>query len=249
MIVPVIMAGGSGTRLWPLSRTAFPKQFLALNSQLTMLQETLVRLDGLDTGRLMVICNEAHRFLVAEQLRSQNQQADILLEPVGRNTAPAIALAALQALKSKPQEPPILLMLAADHVIADNNAFLSAIKSLQKPVSEGAFGTLGVVPTEPATGYGYIKSKQGLNNLRLVEEFVEKPSAQMAEKYLEQGYLWNSGMFMVRADRYLEELENYRSDIYQACVKSMENSQQDMDFVRVDKDIFESCPDLSLIHI
>ena len=246
MIVPVIMAGGSGTRLWPLSRTAFPKQFLALNSQLTMLQETLVRLDGLDTGRLMVICNEAHRFLVAEQLRSQNQQADILLEPVGRNTAPAIALAALQALKSKPQEPPILLMLAADHVIADNNAFLSAIKSLQKPVSEGAFGTLGVVPTEPATGYGYIKSKQGLNNLRLVEEFVEKPSAQMAEKYLEQGYLWNSGMFMVRADRYLEELENYRSDIYQACVKSMENSQQDMDFVRVDKDIFESCPDESI---
>ncbi|MEY8200438.1 MAG: mannose-1-phosphate guanylyltransferase/mannose-6-phosphate isomerase [Colwellia sp.] len=246
MIIPVIMAGGSGTRLWPLSRTAFPKQFLALNSQLTMLQETLARLNGLDTGRAMVICNEEHRFLVAEQLRQQNQKADILLEPVGRNTAPAIALAALQALNASPKQPPILLILAADHVITNTPAFVEAIEKLQGPVEEGVFGTLGIVPTEAATGYGYIKSKAGANNLRLVEQFVEKPNADMAKHYVEQGYLWNSGMFMVRADRYLEELHKYRPDIYDVCVNAMKHTTKDMDFVRIDKAVFETCPDESI---
>ncbi|MEH6345153.1 MAG: mannose-1-phosphate guanylyltransferase/mannose-6-phosphate isomerase [Bermanella sp.] len=246
MIIPVVMAGGSGTRLWPLSRTAFPKQFLALNSQLTMLQETLARLDGLETDRAMVICNEEHRFLVAEQLRQQNQKADILLEPVGRNTAPAIALAALQALKNSPEEPPVLLVLSADHVINDSAAFVKAINELKTPVSEGVFGTLGIVPTEAATGYGYIKSKSGDANLRLVEQFVEKPDAETAQLYIDQGYLWNSGMFMVRADRYLDELKKYHPNIFNVCSKAMMNSQQDMDFVRVDKAVFETCPDESI---
>ena len=257
MIIPVVMAGGSGTRLWPLSRTAFPKQFLALNSQLTMLQDTLARLNGLDTGRAMVICNEEHRFLVAEQLRQQNQKADILLEPVGRNTAPAIALAALQALKASPKQAPILLVLAADHVITNTPAFVEAIEKLQAPVQEGVFGTLGIVPTEAAIGYGYIKSKAGANNLRLVEQFVEKPDAKTAAFYVEQNraisgepgshkWLWNSGMFMVRADRYLEELQKYRPDIYDVCVNAMKHTEEDMDFVRIDKAIFETCPDESI---
>ena len=239
MITPVIMAGGSGTRLWPLSRTAFPKQFIALTSQLTMLQETAARLNGLSNAAPMVICNEEHRFLVAEQMRQQNLQPSILLEPVGRNTAPAIALAAIKAVES--DKDAVLLVLAADHVIEDVEAFQQCVKSLLPAVQEGKFGTLGIVPTEAATGYGYIKAVGGS-----VSEFVEKPDAETAAKYVADGYLWNSGMFLIRADRYLEELKNLRSDIYDACVKSMAETQQDLDFVRIDKEAFEACPDESV---
>jgi mannose-1-phosphate guanylyltransferase len=253
MIIPVIMAGGSGTRLWPLSRTAFPKQFIALTSKLTMLQETAARiagLSGVDSQSVasMVICNEEHRFLVAEQMRQQNLQPSILLEPVGRNTAPAIALAAIKAIETDKEA--VLLVLAADHVIEDVEAFQRCVKSLLPSVQKGKFGTLGIVPTDAATGYGYIKptaSSAGLGEgLSSVSEFVEKPDAETAAKYVADGYLWNSGMFLMRADRYLEELKNLRSDIYEACANSMVETQQDLDFVRIDKEAFEASPDESV---
>jgi mannose-1-phosphate guanylyltransferase len=253
MLVPVIMAGGSGTRLWPLSRTAFPKQFIALTSSLTMLQETAARINGLSNAAPMVICNEEHRFLVAEQMRQQNLYPSILLEPVGRNTAPAIALAAIKAVAdakaSASQEAPVLLVLAADHVIEDVEAFQQCVKTLLPEVQAGKFGTLGIVPTEAATGYGYIQSTNNTDSasdIKVVSEFVEKPDAETAAKYVADGYLWNSGMFLIRADRYLEELKNCRADIYDACVKSMVNTQQDLDFVRIDKEAFEACPDESV---
>lgn len=261
MITPVIMAGGSGTRLWPLSRTAYPKQFIALTSKLTMLQETAARLSGLSqaAGRdsvspqPMVICNEEHRFLVAEQMRKMQLQPSILLEPVGRNTAPAIALAAIQAMKTDIEA--VLLVLAADHVIEDVPAFQQCVKTLLPQVQAGKFGTLGIVPTEAATGYGYIKPldfssdsavKSESSVVQTVCEFVEKPDAETAAKYVADGYLWNSGMFLIRADRYLQELKNFRADIYDACVKSMVSTQQDLDFVRIDKAAFEACPDESV---
>jgi mannose-1-phosphate guanylyltransferase len=265
MIIPVIMAGGSGTRLWPLSRTAFPKQFIALTSSLTMLQETAARLNGLAGDAPMVICNEEHRFLVAEQMRQQNLHPSILLEPIGRNTAPAIALAAIKAVAdakaSASAEAPVLLVLAADHVIEDVEAFQQCVKTLLPQVQAGKFGTLGIVPTEAATGYGYIQSTvssdASSNGTNVVTEFVEKPDAETAASYIEQNgaisgelgshkWLWNSGMFLIRADRYLEELKNCRADIYDACVKSMANTQQDLDFVRIDKAAFEACPDESV---
>jgi mannose-1-phosphate guanylyltransferase len=250
MIIPVIMAGGSGTRLWPLSRKAFPKQFIALTSSLTMLQETAARLNGLSNAAPMVICNEEHRFLVAEQMRQQNLHPSILLEPVGRNTAPAIALAAIKALAdvkaSASQETPVLLVLAADHVIEDIEAFQQCVKALLPEVQAGKFGTLGIVPTEAATGYGYIKSADSSKATNVVTEFVEKPDSETAAKYVADGYLWNSGMFLIRADRYLEELKNCCADIYDACVKSMANTQHDLDFVRIDKEAFEACPDESV---
>lgn len=251
MIIPVIMAGGSGTRLWPLSRTAFPKQFIALTSTLTMLQETAARINGLSASEPMVICNEEHRFLVAEQMRQQNLHPSILLEPVGRNTAPAIALAAIKALETNKEA--VLLVLAADHVIEDVNAFHRCVNTLLPAVQAGKFGTLGIVPTEAATGYGYIQagdiaeSKASTTDVvKTVSQFVEKPDAETAAKYVADGYLWNSGMFLIRADRYLEELKNFRADIYDACIKSMATTQQDSDFVRIDTDAFAACPDESI---
>lgn len=245
MIIPVIMAGGSGTRLWPMSRTAFPKQFLALGNNLTMLQQTAARLDGLSSGKPIVITNEEHRFLVAEQMRQQKSDADILLEPVGRNTAPAIALAALHLLNANTEETPVMLVLASDHVIQDDKAFQNSVMTLLPDVEAGKFGTLGILPTEPATGYGYIK-RASSDQLACVEAFVEKPDAVTAQQYLEEEYLWNSGMFMIRADRYLDELKEYRPDIYLACEAAMADTAQDLDFIRVGKDAFESCPDESI---
>jgi len=245
MIFPVIMAGGSGTRLWPMSRTAFPKQFLALGNQLTMLQQTASRLNGLDSGKPVVITNEEHRFLVAEQMRQQNVSSDIILEPMGRNTAPAIALAAMQLLKNNEELNPVMLVLASDHVIQNVDAFQRSVLALLPEVKAGKFGTLGILPTEPATGYGYIK-RDGSDLLAGVEQFVEKPDVATAKSYVEQGYLWNSGMFMIRADRYLEELETYRPDIYQACHAAMKETAPDLDFIRVDKEAFEACPDESI---
>jgi mannose-1-phosphate guanylyltransferase len=255
MLRTIIMAGGSGTRLWPLSRTAFPKQFIPLTSSLSMLQETAMRINGLSdsdqesNNTQIVICNEEHRFLVAEQMRKLNLQPSILLEPVGRNTAPAIALAAIQAMKTDKEV--VLLVLAADHVIKDVHAFQQCVKTLLPQVQGGKFGTLGIVPTEAATGYGYIKLEDSIESasadkVQTVCEFVEKPSAEIAAKYVADGYLWNSGMFLIRADRYLEELKNYRADIYDACVKSMDSTHQDLDFIRIDKAAFETCPDESV---
>jgi mannose-1-phosphate guanylyltransferase len=253
-LIPVIMAGGSGTRLWPLSRTAFPKQFLSLGYDQTMLQQTVARLDGLSSvsglndAAPIIITNEDHRFLVAEQLRQMNRDASILLEPVGRNTAPAIALAAFQAMKDNTSgEAPVLLVLAADHVIKDTAAFQKAAAALLPAVQAGKFGTLGIVPTEAATGYGYIKAGTESAGLFAVEQFVEKPDAETAQGYLDSGkYYWNSGMFMIRADRYLEELKRFSPEMFAACEAAMANTQQDLDFIRVDKEAFVKCPDDSI---
>jgi mannose-1-phosphate guanylyltransferase len=253
-LIPVIMAGGSGTRLWPLSRTAFPKQFLSLGYDQTMLQQTVARLDGLSSvsglndAAPIIITNEDHRFLVAEQLRQMNRDASILLEPVGRNTAPAIALAAFQAMKDNTSgEAAVLLVLAADHVIKDTAAFQKAAAALLPAVQTGKFGTLGIVPTEAATGYGYIKAGTESAGLFAVEQFVEKPDAKTAQGYLDSGkYYWNSGMFMIRADRYLEELKRFSPEMFAACEAAMANTQQDLDFIRVDKEAFVKCPDDSI---
>lgn len=248
MITPVILSGGSGTRLWPLSRTMFPKQFLPLNSELAMLQETVARLDGIETSNPQVICNEDHRFLVAEQMRQMGLKAKILLEPVGRNTAPAIALSALE-LKTSGQGDSVMLVLAADHVIENVPAFHRAIATALPQAVAGKLVTFGIVPTEPATGYGYIKgaSNGNADPVMSVSAFVEKPDVDTATAYLESGdYFWNSGMFMFRADRYLEELAAHRPDMLSACESAMKGTSYDLDFVRVDHDAFAACPDDSI---
>ncbi len=201
MILPVIMAGGSGTRLWPLSRQLLPKQFLTLNGEHSMLQNTAMRLAGIEHEAPVVICNEEHRFSVAEQFRANNiANSGIILEPVGRNTAPAIALAALNAVKNG--DDPLLLVLAADHVIKNEAAFCQSVNNAAPLAEEGKLVTFGIVPTAPETGYGYIKGGDSISGAEsdafVVSEFVEKPDLATAEQYLASGdYYWNSGMFLV----------------------------------------------------
>ncbi|PAU86544.1 mannose-1-phosphate guanylyltransferase/mannose-6-phosphate isomerase [Pseudomonas sp. WN033] len=247
MLFPVIMAGGSGSRLWPLSRQLNPKQFLALaDAQLTMLQATIQRLEGLDTGQPLLICNEQHRFLAAEQLRQLGMnEASILLEPVGRNTAPAIALAALKALEKA--DDPILLVLAADHLIQDVVAFHASIEAALPLAAGGKLVTFGILPTHPETGYGYIEKGQSSGGGYLVKRFVEKPDQPTAQEYLASGkYFWNSGMFMFRASRYLKELERFQPEILAASSKALELGEQDMHFTRIDPETFASCPEDSI---
>lgn len=245
--LPVIMAGGSGTRLWPLSRELFPKQFLALDGQRSMLQATVARLEGLTSTQPLVICNEAHRFLVAEQLRQVNALSrNILLEPAGRNTAPAVALAALQARADG--SDPLLLVLAADHVIQDTAAFQTSVRTALPLAEAGSLVTFGIVARRPETGYGYIKRGAAVaDGAWAVERFVEKPALELAEQYVASGdYDWNSGMFLFKASRYLEELEAHRPDILDACRAALANPQPDLDFVRVDEAAFRACPDESI---
>ena len=238
MIKAVLLAGGSGTRLWPLSRATHPKQFLALDGEDTMLQATMKRLEGLNIESSVTICNEEHRFFVAEQLREINKLGSIILEPIGRNTAPAIALAAFAA-----EGDPLLLVLAADHVIQDEAAFTQALTEAIPLAEEGKLVTFGIVPNEPHTGYGYIEKGQEVKGGFVVDRFVEKPSSDVAQEYLDSGgYLWNSGMFLFRASRYLEELKKYRSDIFDACEISMVNAEPDLDFIWVNKNKFMACP-------
>ena len=244
MLKSVIMAGGSGTRLWPLSRAAHPKQFLALHGDGTMLQATVKRLDGLDIQSSVTICNEEHRFFVAEQLREINRLGSIILEPVGRNTAPAIALA---AFSSQEGEDPLLLVLAADHVIQDQAAFTKTIMAAIPLAESGKLVTFGIVAHEPDTGYGYIKKGVPQAAGFSVDAFVEKPSIEVAKEYLESGdYFWNSGMFLFRASRYLEELKKFRGDIYESCKAVMAGAESDLDFLRINKEKFESCPSQSV---
>ncbi|KGA42889.1 mannose-1-phosphate guanyltransferase [Pectobacterium odoriferum] len=246
MILPVIMAGGSGSRLWPLSRTLYPKQFLSLISNLTMLQDTVMRLHDIEHKSPLFICNEEHRFIVAEQLRQKSiKHSGIILEPVGRNTAPAIALAALQAIQNG--DDPILLVLAADHAIQNEDAFVAAVSSAITHASKGKLVTFGIVPNRPETGYGYIRRGSSIESAFTVASFVEKPDAVSAQNYLDSGeYYWNSGMFMFKASRYLKELECHSPEIYNACSKSIEGINKDLDFIRLDSKAFHICPDDSI---
>lgn len=255
------MAGGSGSRLWPLSRQLYPKQFLPLNSQQTMLQETCTRLDGLEHMPPLLVCGEDHRFTVAEQLRTLDQaHSGIVLEPAGRNTAPAVALAALQALalsreasssEAYSNEDPLLLVLAADHVIKDPAAFQQAVRAAQPLAENGELVTFGIVPKGPETGYGYIRRAADKavtdQDAFKVAEFVEKPDLKTAQKYVDSGdYFWNSGMFLFRASRFIEELKTHRPDILSACERAMADATIDVDFVRPDKAAFLGCPEDSI---
>ena len=254
-LFPVIMAGGSGSRLWPLSRVLYPKQFLCLKGELTMLQATVSRLDRVACKNPVVICNEEHRFIVAEQLRDMGKLAEnIILEPAGRNTAPAVALAAIAALRSSPNDDPLMLILAADHVIQDESAFHNAVEAAIPLALNGKLVTFGIVPDAPETGYGYIRrgevchAETSVDSVAFkVAQFVEKPDADTAQAYLSSGeYYWNSGMFLFRAGRYLEELEKYRPDILAACQTAMEAVDPDLDFLRVDEEAFLACPEDSI---
>lgn len=247
MFQPVILAGGSGSRLWPLSRQLNPKQFLPLTGERTMLQETVLRLDGLGAETPLIICNDEHRFLAAEQMRGIGRDsATIMLEPVGRNTAPAIALAALRATAGG--DDPLLMVLAADHLIQDVAAFHAAIEKAVPLAAEGRLVTFGIVPDRPETGYGYIQ--RGAENAGggfKVARFVEKPDLQTAEAYLAGGeHYWNSGMFLFRASRYLEELRRHRPEIADHCSRALELAERDLDFVRIDRAGFEACPSDSI---
>ncbi|MEO5629666.1 MAG: mannose-1-phosphate guanylyltransferase/mannose-6-phosphate isomerase [Thermomonas sp.] len=238
---PVLLSGGSGTRLWPLSREAYPKQFLALVGEDTMLQATWARVAALVDAAPIVVAGEDHRFLVAEQLRQIGAPTpSILLEPVGRNTAPAIAAAALQAMRGG--DDPLLLVLPSDHVVRDAHAFRDAVRAAMPAAEQGELVTFGIVPDAPETGFGYIHADAG-EGARPVLGFVEKPDAATAQEYLDSGgYYWNSGMFLFRASRYLEELQKFRPDIVAGVRAAFDAALRDGDFIRLDKDAFTACP-------
>lgn len=251
LLLPVILSGGSGTRLWPLSRESYPKQFHALVGKHTMLQDTALRLRDLQgvpqAQAPMIICNGEHRFMAAEQLRAVGiESPTIVLEPVGRNTAPALTLAALLAQHG--DQDPVLLVMPSDHLIADNAAFLAAVKLAYAQAAQGAMLTFGIVPTRAETGYGYIRTGVALDGGgQRVQGFTEKPDAATAQAYLTSGeYLWNSGLFMVRASVWNRALEHCRSDILQACRLAVGEAQRDLDFVRPYAPAFDACPSDSI---
>lgn len=247
MILPVIIAGGSGSRLWPLSRTHYPKQFHSLISDKSLLIDTLKRLENIDHVAPLIICNEEHRFLVAEQLRQNSLiSSGIILEPIGKNTCPAIALAAFQAIRNG--DDPFLLVLAADHAITDCKSFEAAISAAYATATRNMLVTFGIVPSAPETGYGYIKKGDVLdNNAFQVEQFKEKPDLATAEEYIKsKAYLWNSGMFLFKASTFLNELQAKAPEIFSSCSNAIKNAIYDMDFVRIDNDAFYKCKSESI---
>lgn len=251
MLTPVILSGGAGTRLWPLSRELYPKQLLALIGERTMLQQTALRLEGLAATPPVIVCNEAHRFLVAEQLRQIHiEPRALVLEPFGRNTAPAIALAAQAALKAAggtADADPVLLVLPADHVIRDVPAFQKAARVALPAAEQGKLVTFGVVPSAPETGYGYIQRETGQSGVHRIARFVEKPDADKAAQFLRSGeYYWNSGMFMFKARRYLQELERLAPEIAKVCATAFSSAKSDLDFTRIESKAFEACPSDSI---
>ena len=246
MIVPVILSGGSGTRLWPLSRRLYPKQFLCLVNETSLFQDTIIRLPDEVTDPL-VICNEEHRFIVAEQLRQINSNnKGIILEPIGKNTAPAIAIAAMSLLNEK--EDPTLLVLSADHLIQDNEQFSNSIEIARKIAATGKMVTLGIHPHKPEIGYGYIEvDNSEKNEYYNIISFTEKPNLKSAKKYLNSGnHYWNSGIFIFKASVYLNELKKYEPEIFTICKKSCVNPPKDLDFIRLDNEEFYKCPNKSI---
>ena len=250
-MIPLILSGGSGTRLWPLSRQQRPKQFLpVVDDELTLFQSTITRLSGLaDLETPLVVCNEDHRFMVAEQLRQLGLQSQgIILEPVGRNTAPAIALAALFLAERDPSA--LLLVLPADHVIQDTSTFHQAVNVAKQVAQDGYLVTFGIVPTQAETGYGYIQTGAALTDAQTahnVKRFVEKPNLATAESYVASGdYLWNSGMFLFRADVYLQALEQFQPEVLQTCRAALQVQNHDLDFIRIDADSFAASPNISV---
>ena len=248
-MIPVILSGGSGSRLWPLSRKQFPKQFLALTGEHTLFQQTLERLvfEGMDTP--IVVCNKDHRFIVNEQLAARKLESQrILMEPFGRNTAPAVALTAMMLVNEGRDE--LMLVLPADHVLDDQKALQRALALATVAAERGEMVLFGVPATKPETGYGYIKSTNDAllpEGVSRVSHFVEKPDEKRATEFVQAGgYFWNSGMFLFRASRFLEELKKHDPDIYDTCLLTLERSQQDPDTVTIDEATFACCPDNSI---
>ena len=250
-LIPIILSGGSGTRLWPLSREKYPKQLLPLINEDSLLQATIRRMDGLKGVQLsapMIVCNEEYRFVIAEQLRVMERKGSILLEPFGRNTAPALTLAALAALREG--DDSILLVMPSDHVIMDVESFQAAVLAGMSQAMDGRIVTFGITPDAPETGYGYIQSGELIEQGKTayhIARFVEKPDLSTAQAYLNAGnYLWNSGLFMMRASVWLSAIGKCRSDILKACQAAWDQGSADGDFLRVDKKAFEQCPSDSI---
>lgn len=248
MLIPVLLSGGVGSRLWPLSRELNPKQFLPLVGEQSLLVDTALRTRAIpDCGDPIVVCNEEHRFMVAEQLRQQGvSPLAIILEPVGRNTAPAVAIAAMQAVRVDPEA--VILVLPADHVIKDSAAFADAVSVGLPRAKSGNLVTFGIIPEGPETGYGYIRREsRDQEGSFAIAEFVEKPSLEVATDYVKSGdYLWNSGMFLLGAQAFLDELSIYAPEIRAAVEKAVAQASEDLDFTRLDKAAFEKCPSDSI---
>ena len=246
LILPVVLSGGSGTRLWPLSREKYPKQLLPLIGDDSLLQATVRRVADIPGAQIappMVVCNEEYRFVIAEQLRLMGKPGSILLEPFGRNTAPALTLAALAAMRDG--DDPVLLVMPSDHVILDTAAFQAVVRQGAALADAGAVVTFGITPAAPETGYGYIQGGKayGADGAMTIARFVEKPDRETAQKYLDDGsYFWNSGLFMMRASVWLAAIEVCRSDILAACLEAWQKGSTDGEFLRIDKEIFAQCP-------
>ncbi len=252
-ILPVILCGGSGTRLWPLSRESYPKQFISIGSDQTysLLQKTLLRIKQLDSiSSPILVCNEEHRFIVAEQIRGIDiKDFSILLEPIGKNTAPAITIAALKALEK--YSDPLLIVLASDHEIRNNKIFIDALNSGIKYALDDKLVTFGIIPTSPATGYGYIKASKALSEKSFkgekIEEFLEKPNFEKAKELIKnKKFSWNSGIFMFKAKTLLDEIKKFSPKILENCINTLRESENDLDFHRLNKNAFEKCPNESI---
>lgn len=248
-ITPIILSGGSGTRLWPLSRSLNPKQFLNIFGKKSLFLQTANRVKGEDFNNPVIICNDDHRFLAASQLQEEGLSADsIILEPIGRNTAPAIAVAAFDVLSRQGEENDIMLVMPSDHVIKDSDLFAKTVKKAAN-LAQKYLITFGIVAKSPHTGYGYIKKDSQIENSEafIVDKFVEKPNKELAEKFVASSeYFWNSGIFMFKASKYLEELKKLKPEIHENALKSYQESKKDLDFTRLDKKHFEKCEDISI---